>query len=89
MQAAVVGQLGMEGHGEDVALAHRDGVAVHLGEHLHLVAVLLDPRRADEDGAQRPDPVELEVGLEAVQLAAEGVAARASRRAARGGRGRA
>jgi hypothetical protein len=40
--------------------------------------VALDPGGADEDRAQRlvADPLDLEVGLEALQLAAEGVAAR-------------
>ena len=36
------------------ALAHRDRVAVDLGEHLHSVAALVHPGRADEHGPQRP-----------------------------------
>jgi len=41
--------------------------------------VALDPGRADEDGPQRlvADPLDREVRLEALQLAAEGVAPRA------------
>ena len=35
------------------ALPHRDRVAVDLGEHLDVVAVLGDPRRADEDRVHR------------------------------------
>jgi hypothetical protein len=46
------------------------------GQHLHPLAPGLDPGGADEDSAQRlvADPGDLEVGLEALQLAAEGVA---------------
>jgi len=46
-------------------------------QHLHPVAAALDPGGADEDGPQRlvADALDLEVGLEALQLAAEGVAA--------------
>ena len=72
----VVGQLGVEGAGEHAALADRHRVALVGGQHLDPGAVPLDPGRADEDRAQRlvADPLDLEVGLEALQLAAEGVA---------------
>ena len=53
VQPALVGQLGVEGDGEHVALADGDGMAVDLREHLDVVAVLLDPGRADEDRVQR------------------------------------
>ena len=55
--------------------ATRDPVA---GEDLDAGAGALDPRRADEDGAQRR-PIragDLEIGLEAAHLAAERVAPR-------------
>jgi hypothetical protein len=47
------------------------------GQDLDAVAVALDPGGADEDRAQRllADSPDLEIGLEALQLAAEGVAA--------------
>jgi hypothetical protein len=40
-------------HGQQRALARRDRAALKLGEDLYVVAVGLDPRSADEDGAQR------------------------------------
>ena len=49
-----LGQLGVEGDGQDVALAHGHRVAVHLGQHLHLRAHALDPGGADEDRLERP-----------------------------------
>ena len=64
MQAALVGQLGVEGDGQHVALAHRDGMPVDLGQHLHPVAGVLDPGRADEDRVQRL-ALAVEVRLEA------------------------
>ena len=90
VQPRVVGQLRVEGAGENRALAHRHRVALVGGEHLDPGAAALDPGRADEHRAQRlvADPLDLQVRLEALQLAAEGVAPRASRRAARGGRRR-
>ena len=53
MDARVVGQLRMEGGDEEPSLARQHRVAVDLGEHLDVGPRLLEPRRADEDGAQR------------------------------------
>src|SRR2546430_17394069 len=53
VQTRVLGQLGMERRDEEPALAREHGMAVDLGEHLDVGADVLDPRRADEDGAQR------------------------------------
>src|SRR5712691_7306147 len=59
----VVGQLGVERRDEDPAVV--------LGEHLHLRARLLHPRRANEHAAERAlVALEVEVGLEARDLAA-------------------
>src|SRR3954447_7544469 len=76
VDAAVVGELGVEGDREQRPLAGGDRVAVDGGEDLDRRPVLRDPRRADEHGAdgRALDPGELEVGLEGVQLAAERVA---------------
>ena len=51
-------------------------MAFDLGKHLDVGSVLLHPGSADEDRSQRAalDAVHLDVGLEAVHLAAEGVA---------------
>src|SRR4051794_24908531 len=58
-----------------MALSHRHGVSVELGDHLHAVADLGHPGRADEDCAQRvAEAAHVEVGLEAAHLAAECVA---------------
>jgi hypothetical protein len=78
MKAGVVGQLGVECRGEDAALADRDRVALVAGQHFHLRSMALDPGSADENRTQRlvADSLDLEVGLEALQLAAEGVASR-------------
>ena len=52
-----------------------DRLTVELGEDLHVVAGRVDPRRADEDAAQRlVFAGQLEVGLEAGHLAAVRVA---------------
>src|SRR5919106_870846 len=77
MQATVVGELGVEGDREDVAVPHRDRVAVDLGEHLDPGPGLLHPGSADENGAERllAEPLDDQVLLEALQLAAEGIAA--------------
>ena len=75
MHARVAGQLRMERGDEDPALAREDRAAVVLGQHLDVVTGLLDPGRADEDAAQRLGvALQLEVGLEARDLAAVGVA---------------
>ena len=62
-----------------------------VGQDLDRVAVLGQPRRADEDGADRRtvDPRDLEVLLERADLAAERVAHRTACPSARGARGRA
>src|SRR4051812_26894533 len=65
VHARLAGDLRVEGDRQQVALAYGDRVPVHGGEHLHVVAVLLDPRGADEDGAHRAlDAGQLEVLLE-------------------------
>src|SRR5689334_4719231 len=72
----IVGQLGMERRNEDPSLPREHRMPVDLGEHLDVGPRLLDPRRADEDGAHGLVPVpDIEVGLEAVHLPAEGIAA--------------
>ena len=38
VDARVVGQLGVEGSGEEAALSHQDGLTVVLGQDLHLRA---------------------------------------------------
>src|SRR5215218_10113656 len=78
VEPSICGQLGMERGDEEAALAREHRMAVEAGEHLDLRAGLLDPRRADEHGAQRVAAArELEVGLERGDLAAEGVSAHA------------
>ena len=53
MHARVVGELGVEGDHDDLALARGDRMAVDVGEHLDVRAGVLDPRRADEHRAHR------------------------------------
>src|SRR5204862_3314358 len=83
VDAGVVGQLRVEGGDEEPPLARQHRVAVDLGEHVDVGSRVLEPRRADEDSAQRlvavPPVVRqhLEVSFEAVDLAAERVAPRA------------
>src|SRR5438552_4728913 len=73
----VVGQLRVEGGDEEPPLARQHRMAFDLGEHLDVGPRLLEPRRADEDGAQGLVAVpDVEVGLEAPHLAAECVASR-------------
>ena len=50
MQAALVCQLGVERHRQDVVLAHCHGVALDLGEDLHARPVLVHPGGPDEHG---------------------------------------
>src|SRR5436309_2474091 len=82
VDARIVGQLRVEGRDEEPAVAGQHRMAVDLREHLDVWPRLLEPRRADEDGAQRlvavPTAVSehLQVGLEAAHLPAERVAAR-------------
>src|SRR5215468_12219269 len=54
VQTGVVGQLRVERRDEEAALAGQDWMAVDLGEHLDVGPDLLDPRRTDEDGPERP-----------------------------------
>ena len=77
MEPRVVGQLRVEGRGQDGPFPHRHRVVFICGQHLHLGSASLDPGGTDEDRAQGlvPDPGDREVGLEALQLATEGVAA--------------
>src|SRR4051794_28012825 len=76
VDARVVGQLRMERGDEDAPLPREDRMTVDLGQHLDVGASVLDPRRTDEDGAHGLVAVtDVEVGLERVHLAAEGVAA--------------
>ncbi len=74
MHARVVGELRMEGGDEEPPVARQHRMAVELGEHVDARPRLLEPRRADEDGAQRLGALaDVEVRLEAPHLAAEGV----------------
>src|SRR6478735_2461621 len=67
----VVGQLWMERGDEDPAFARQHRVSVDRGEHLHSFACLLDPRRTDEDRAERLLALpNVEIRLEAGDLAA-------------------
>src|ERR1043165_1551104 len=53
VDARVLGELGMKRGDEHAALARQHGMALVLGEDLHVLASFLDPRRANEDAAQR------------------------------------
>ena len=53
VDAAIVREFGMEGGGQDAALANQRGEAVALGEDLDAGTVLDDARSADEDHLQR------------------------------------
>src|SRR3954464_712839 len=82
VHAGVPGDLGVERRREQVALPHRDdptrgGPGLDLGEHAHLRPDVLDPGRPDEHRTHRlaVDTLEGEVLLEALDLAAERVAA--------------
>src|SRR5690606_13871253 len=82
VQPHVTRDLRMERRGDDVALTYRDDPTggrprTHGGEHLDAWPGLLDPRRTDEHRMERParDALDLEIGLEGVDLPAEGVAA--------------
>src|SRR5437868_8425352 len=74
VHARVVGQLGVERGNEDASLTCEHGMAVDLGEHLDAGPGLVDPRRADEHAAERLAAADVEIGLEAANLAAERVA---------------
>src|SRR3954447_17339062 len=74
VDARVVGQLRMERGDEKPSLARQHRMAVDLGEHLDVGSRFLEPRRPDEDGAQRLVAVaDVQVGLEAAHLPAERV----------------
>ena len=81
MQAQVRGQFGVEGRGQHIALTHGHdalaAVGIQTGQHLHAFAHAADERRADEHGPQglTGQTVDVQVGLEAVHLTAEGIAA--------------
>jgi len=75
VDAAVAGELGMEGGGQDTALANKDGEAVALGEYLDAGADFDDARGADEDHLQRASGQSCFGGNNGgVDLAAVGVA---------------
>src|SRR5215469_8065660 len=78
VDASIVGQLRVEGRDEEPSLARQHRMAVDLGEHLDVRPRILEPRRPDEDCAQRLLAVaDVEVSFEALHLAAECVASRA------------
>src|SRR5439155_24419466 len=76
VEAGVGRELGMEGRGEQVALAGGDHVAVgQRGQRFGFWPDALDDRGADEDGVQwLLQPGKRQVDLEAVDLPAERVA---------------
>ena len=76
VQAIVAAELGVEGDREHAPWRAATACPSTSREDLDLGAVLGDPRRPDEDASQRAalDAVALEVGLEAADLAPEGVA---------------
>src|SRR5258707_9987194 len=51
VQTSVVGQLRVKRGNEEASLTRDHRPPVDLGEHLHPRPDLIDPRRADEDGA--------------------------------------
>src|SRR5690242_18029998 len=72
VNARVVGQLRVEGRDEEPSLARQHRMAVDLREHLDVGPRLLEPRRPDEDRAQRLVAVsDVEVRLEAADLTPE------------------
>src|SRR3954470_6160048 len=75
VNSRIVGQLRVERRHDDAPLAHEDRLAAELGEHLDLRPGVAHARGADEDAAERPRVAgDLEVGLEAGDLPAVGVA---------------
>ena len=74
MQGQITAQLWVEGDGENVPLAHGDGVPIHLRQYLHAFPNLLHPRSPNEHriewGALEP-----QLSLERRQLATECIAA--------------
>src|SRR3954451_14458872 len=75
VHARVVGELGVKGAQDHLALAYGDGMAVNAREDLDVIAVAGDPWRADEHRPQRvrAEALHLELDLEARDLAAERV----------------
>src|SRR3954453_2854215 len=74
VQPRVIGQLWVERRDEVAPLAREHRPAVDLAEHLHLGPEVLDPRRADEDRADRlVRALDVQIGLEGCDLAAERV----------------
>ena len=88
MKTQVIGQLGMEGGGEDVPLPHGNGEPVDPGEYLHAGADLFNERRSDEHGFEGRlirwiavrcgERAQLQRSREAVDLPPEGVPAHGS-----------
>src|SRR6187551_1283537 len=77
VEARLPRELGMERRREHVPLAHRDDAAViETRQDVDVGAGRLDDRGADEDGMdrRRAEDIDLEVGLEGVELTAEGIA---------------
>ena len=75
MDARVVRELRVEGSDQEAALPEEHRLAVELGEHLDALAGAHDARGADEDAAQGLVLAgQVEIGLEAEDLAAVGVA---------------
>src|SRR2546422_2724848 len=63
VHARILRQLGVKGGDEDPPLPEQHGLAVVVGQHLHLRPRLGDARRPDEDAAERLGlAFELEVG---------------------------
>ncbi len=98
MEAVVVGQFGVEGGGQERPLAQGDGapsLAAGVGrqarQHLHLSAYVIDDGGANEHAVEGPGRVRAvegrdgQVSLEAVQLAAVGVAPHADVKGVQGG----
>src|SRR5205085_12075794 len=76
VQPVVVAELAVKRDREHPVLARRHGMPVDAAQDLHPAPVLCDPGGADEDPAHRAalEPAQLDVGLEAVYLAPEGIA---------------
>src|SRR3954471_10640151 len=75
VHARIFRQLRVERRDEEAALAQQDGLAVVLGQHLDVGAAVAHARRADEDTAERLLlPTQPQIGLEAGDLAAVGIA---------------
>ena len=69
MDPGIIRQLGVERGDEDTPVAQQHGLAVELGQHLHVGSDVADARRADEHSPERAlVSVELEIRLEARDL---------------------